>query len=442
MKNKTILFKNAQIVSSQKNLIKDVLVENNKISKIDNFLSVEADFIYDLKEKFLLPGGIDPHVHMNLPTAAGFSADNFITGSKAALAGGTTTLIDFVTPKKGQSLVEAYKNRLTETIGIETNIKFHVSPIEWTKNTASEMKELVENYGVNSFKIYLAYKNSIGLDDLDIIKVMQTAKDLGAIVTAHCENDEIIDFLRKKFISEGKTQPIYHPLSRPAGAEVEAIRKMILFSEYIQTPIYIVHVSTKEGIDEIAKAQSRGVKVFAETCPHYLLLNDDVYNQEFSKAAKYVLSPPIRKTKDNEGLWEQIKNGVVQTIGTDHCPFNIRGQKDKGKNDFTKIANGAGSVENRMLLLYTYGVKTGKISKQKFIEITSTNAAEIFNLTTKGKIEVGYDADLIIFNPNHKSIISAKNQAQNCDNSIYEGYKIAGKIEKVFVNGKIKINNE
>ncbi|MBN2662652.1 MAG: dihydropyrimidinase [Bacteroidales bacterium] len=442
MKNSTILFKNAKIVSSQNTQIADVLIKNKKIAKIADFLSVDADFFYDLKEKFLLPGGIDPHVHMNLPTAAGFSTDNFITGSKAALAGGTTTLIDFVTPEKGQSLIEAYKNRINETSGIQTNVKFHVSPIEWTDTTGFEMKELVENYGVNSFKIYLAYKNSIGLNDKDIIKVMQTAKDLGAIVTAHCENDEIIDFLRKKFISEGKTQPIYHPLSRPADAEVEAIKKMILFSEYIQTPIYIVHVSTKDGIDEIAKAQSRKVKIFAETCPHYLLLNDNVYNQEFNQAAKYVLSPPIRKPKDNEGLWEQIKNGVVQTIGTDHCPFNTKGQKDKGINDFTKIANGAGSVENRMLLLYTYGVKTGKISMQKFIEITSTNPANIFNLKTKGKIEVGYDADLIVFNPDFKSIISAQTQFQNCDNSIYEGYEIDGKIEKAFVNGEIKINNE
>lgn len=437
MITKTTLLKNAKIINYDSEVYSDILIKDGKITEIGDISSNKADKTYNLEGKYLLPGGIDPHVHMNLPTPAGFSSDNFISGSKAAISGGTTTIIDFVTPNKGQSLVEAYKQRMNETTGAKINIKFHVSPIEWTKNTALEMKELVENYNVNSFKIYLAYKNSIGIEDETIIKVMQTANELGALVTAHCENEEIINFLRLKFLKDGKTLPKYHPLSRPAEAEVEAIRKMVLFSQYTNAPIYIVHVSTKEGIEEIAKAQQKRIKVFAETCPHYLLLNDTVYNQDFNDAAKYVLSPPIRKKRDNLGLWEHIKKGTVQTIGTDHCPFYLKGQKDIGINDFTKIANGAGSVENRLLLLYTYGVKTGKISMQKMVALASTNAAKIFNLPTKGQIKVGFDADLIILNPNYKSKISSKTQVQNCDNSIYEGFETEGKIETVFLNGEI-----
>lgn len=440
--NNKYLLKNATVVNFNKQFIADILIKDGKIEKIANNLVENNAFNIDLKNKFLLPGGIDPHVHMHLPTPAGFSSDNFITGSKAAIAGGTTTIIDFVTPNKGQSLIDAYKLRLNEAKDAETNMKFHVSPIEWTESTAKEMETLVENFDVNSFKIYLAYKSSIGINDETIVKVMKTAKKLNALVTAHCENEEIINIMREKYLAEGKTSPKYHPLSRPAEAEVQAIRKMLLFARFIDTPVYIVHVSTKRGIEYIKKAQQKGVKAYAETCPHYLLLNDSVYENDFNQSAKYVLSPPIRKKFDSDSLWENISNGAVQTIGTDHCPFNLVEQKDKGINDFTKIANGAGSVENRMLLLYTYGVKTGKISMQKFVEITSYNSAKIFNLNNKGIIKEGFDADLIVFNPDFKSTISHKTQFQNCDNSIYEGFETHGKIEKVFVNGNLKFENE
>ncbi len=435
MTNSTLI-KNAHIINYNDDFFSDVLIINGKIIKIDNNISEKTDEIIDISGKFLIPGGIDPHVHMNLPTPAGYSSDNFISGSNAAIKGGTTTLIDFVTPHRGQSLVEAYKERLKETEGAKTNVFFHVSPVEWRSSTADEMRELALNYNINSFKIYLAYKSGIGINDDVIIKVLETAKKLNVLVTAHCENEEIINYLRDKFLSENNTSPKFHPLSRPAEAEVEAVRKMILFSKYIDTPIYIVHVSSGESIKLINEAQKQGVKVFAETCPHYLLLNDSVYDDSFENAAKYVLSPPIRKKEDNLLLWEHIQNNTVQTIGTDHCPFNLKGQKDLGKDNFTKIANGAGSVENRLLLLYTYGVKTGKISMQKFVEICSYNPAKIFKLKNKGEIKEGFDADLVVFNPDFESEISAKTQYQNCDNSIYEGFKTFGKIEEVFIKGK------
>lgn len=433
---KTII-KNGTIVNSNEQFKADVLIIDNKIAKIGSLEEQNADKIIDATGKFVIPGGIDPHVHMHLPTPAGYSSDNFESGSKAALFGGTTTIIDFVTPEKGQSLVDAYKLRVEEAKNAKTNVKFHVSPIEWRESTADEMQELVEKYGVTSFKIYLAYKSGIGISDDVVVKVLQTAKKLGALVTAHCEFDEVINVLREKFIAEGKTKPKYHPLSRPAEAEVEAIRRFLLLARYIETTVYIVHVSTKTGIEMIQKAQNKGMSVYGETCPHYLLLDESVYDQEFEKSAKYVLSPPIRLKKDQDKLWESIQNGTVQTIGTDHCPFNLVGQKDKGINDFTKIANGAGGVEHRLELLYTYGVEKGIISMQKFVEITSTNAAKIFNLQNKGAIKEGFDADIVIWNPNVERKISVKTQHQNCDSNIFEDFKIKGQAEIVINNGQV-----
>ena len=435
---KKIIIKNGTIINYNETIKADILISDNKIKKIScqTPLEVSDNFfeIIDAKGKYIFPGAIDPHVHFNLPTFAGITADDFYTGSLAALAGGTTTVIDFVTPQKDESLVEALKKRKKEAEKSLIDVFFHVSPILWNKNTAKEMEICVKKYGVKSFKIYTAYKNNIGINDDEIIKVLQTAKKLGVVVNIHCENDEIINFLRKKYISEGKTSPKYHALSRPDIAEAEAINRLITYAEIIDTTIYIVHVSTKKGIELIEQAQKRGVKIYAETCPHYLLLNDSVYNLEFEKSAKYVLSPPLRKKVDNKALWDAISKGVIQTVGTDHCSFNLKGQKDKGSNDFTKIANGAGSVEHRLSLLYTYGVLQNRISINKMIELLAWQPAKIFGLSDrKGAIKVGYDADIVIWNPDKKSIISKNTHKQNCDNNIYEGFEVFGEVDRVLL---------
>ncbi len=427
----SIIIKNGIIVNFDNQFVADILIENKRITKIDKNISNNNAKIVDATEKFVIPGGIDPHVHMFLPTPAGYSCDDFLSGSKAALAGGTTSIIDFVTPHKGQSLVQAYLQRVEEAKKSLIDVKFHVSPVEWANNTAYEMEQLVEQYGVKSFKIYLAYKNSIGVNDEVIIKVLENAKKLNVLVTAHCENDEIISYLKNKYISKGKTAPKYHALSRPVEAEQEAVQKMILYAKYIDTPIYIVHVSSKKSMECIEKAQKEGVNILAETCPHYLVLDDSVYHGDFENTAKYVLSPPIRKKEDSEKLWKSIINGSIQTIGTDHCPFNTIGQKDIGKNDFTKIPNGAGGVEHRLQLLYTYGVRTGLIDMQKFVEITSTNAAKIFGFDFKSQIKEGFDADIVVWNPNYSQTISAKTHIQNCDSNIYEGFNVYGKVDFV-----------
>ncbi len=435
---KNIIIKNGVIVTSKQSYVSDILIEGTKIVQISENIEKKDAIIIDASKKYVFPGAIDPHVHFNLKTPAGITADNFVTGSKAAIYGGTTTVIDFVTPEKGEKLTDALIKRKKEASGAKTNVFFHVSPIEWTNTTAQEMRECVENFGIKSFKVYMAYKSGIGLNDNVLMNVLEVAKELGVLVTAHCENDEAINYLRTKFISEGKTEPKYHPLSRPETTEAEAINRIITLAEIVDTPLYIVHVSTKLGIETIEKAQKRGVKVFAETCPHYLLLDDSVYNQEINEASKFVLSPPIRKKTDQLALWKAIQNGVVQTIGTDHCSFNVKGQKDLGRNDFTKIANGAGGVEHRLELLYTYGITNKKIENlSKMVEITASNPAKIFGLKNKGDIKVGYDADIVIWNPKSKKVISHKNHIQNCDNNIFEGFETEGKAEIVILGGEI-----
>ncbi|NJO87981.1 MAG: dihydropyrimidinase [Chloroflexia bacterium] len=393
--------------------------------------------IIDAKGKIVFPGGIDPHVHMHLPTPAGFSSDDFYSGSKAALAGGTTTLIDFVTPKRGQSIIEALTQRKKEAENCLTDYKFHVSPVEWTRNTEKEILQCIENEGVNSFKVYMAYKDAIGLEDDEIINVMKTVGKAGRMVTVHAELGDEIETLRSKFINEGKFTPEFHPKSRPAKLEALAVKKAIEMAEKANCPLYIVHVSAKESVDYIRKAQLKGQKVFAETCMHYLLLNDSKYNGPFEQTAPYVLSPPLRKTEDQEALWQALADGTIQTIGTDHCPFTLS-QKKTGLNDFRKIPNGAGSVEHRLSLLYTYGLLQNKINFERFIDLTSTNAANIFKLSgKKGKIEVGFDADLLIWNPEIERMISAETHQMNCDNDIFAGFEVKGAPEYVIRRGKI-----
>ena len=427
------IIKNGEILHKGKTLLTDILIKNGIIKQIEKDIPAFGDKteIIDANGKQVFPGGLDPHVHMELPTPAGFSSDDFLRGSKAALAGGTTSIIDFVTPKRGQSFIKAYEERDALARKSLIDYKFHVSPTWWGDKSAYEMEFLKREKDVHSFKCYMAYQDSIGIDDETLLKVMKTAKQIKALVTLHAEIDEIINEKKKQFIHEGKTRPFYHPLSRPPEAEIKAVEKAIKMAAKVNCPIYFVHISTAGAIKLIKEAQHSGQEVYAETCPQYLLLDDSVYNGDFEKAAPFVLSPPLRKKADREALWEAIADRTIQVIGTDHCPFNFHGQKDLGRNDFTKIANGAGGVEHRMSLLYTFGVLKGKISLQQFVDITSKNATKIFRFKGKGEIKVGMDADLIIWDKNKESIISAKTHHQHCDNNIYEGVKIKGMPVKV-----------
>lgn len=431
-----LLIKNGLIVNADASVKADILCEGDKIIKIGKNLSAVATKTIDASDCYIFPGGIDPHVHMHLPSPAGFSSDDFLSGSKAALHGGSTTIIDFVTPRKGQSLVEALRERKTAAANSLIDYSFHVSPVEWTDTTEEEIRQCIEE-GVTSFKIYMAYKYSIGLDDEDIIKVMKAVGKHGGIVTSHCEIGDDIEVLRNIFAKQGKLGVAFHPLSRPAKLEAIAVKKFIEMGKKTNCPIYIVHVSTKGSLYYIKKAQQEGKQVFAETCPQYLLLDDSKYTGNFEQTAPFVMSPPLRKIEDNEALWSAIKSNTIQAIGTDHCPFNLQ-QKAFGKDDFRKIPNGAGGVEHRLTLLYTYAVEGKKITLNQFVNTTSTQAAKIFGLyPKKGAIKVGSDADLVIWNPKVVSTISAKIHHQNCDTNIYEGLTTTGCAEYVIAKGKI-----
>ncbi|MCK4662169.1 MAG: dihydropyrimidinase [Bacteroidales bacterium] len=438
------LIKNGTIVSSEKTFDNELLISNGKIKAIDKEIkaSNSSTKIIDAKGMYIFPGAIDPHVHMSLPSPAGKSSDDFLSGSIAAIAGGTTSLIDFVTPEKGESYLVALEKRKKEAENCLIDYGFHMSPTWWGESSADEIKKCIKDEGITSFKTYMAYKNVLGINNEKLIKVMDTVKKYDALVTIHCENGDLIEYLRNKFIKEGKISPKYHILSRPNETEAEAVNRAIIFSKYTKCPIYIVHVSAKESVEIIQKAQNNKQLVFAETCPHYLLLDDSVFEEDNFELAKYVLSPALRKKEDREVLWKAIKNGNIQTIGTDHCPFNLKGQKDKGKNDFTKIPNGAGGIEHRLSLLFTYGVLTNKISINQFVDIVATKPAKLFGLHhKKGDIKVGLDADIIIWNPDKEEIISSKNHFQNCDTNIYEGFKTKGKPEYVIIKGNIAFKN-
>lgn len=434
-----LLIINGTIINSDSTSKSDIAVSEGVITEIGklNPASFPDYQIIDAKGKYIFPGGIDPHVHLELPTPAGPSCDDFLSGSKAAIAGGTTFLIDFVTPSRGQSLMKALAFRLKESNKCLLDYTLHMG-ITWYDETIPEQMEwCVNEVGIKSFKAYLAYKGSIGIEYRELEKVMEKAASLNATVLVHCEEGDVILKNQKKFISEGKTEPLYHALSRPAEVESESVRKVIDLCRKTSCKTYIVHTSSAKSIEYIRAAKTEGLPLFCETCPQYLLLDESVYSKPLPDSLKYVISPPIRSKLDQEALWLAVADGTVDVISTDHCPFNTFGQKDKGLNDFTKIPNGAGGIENRLVLLYTYGVLTKKISLQQFVTLTSSNAARVFELyPQKGVIKVGSDADLVIWNPNTKSVISVEAQLQKCDSNIYEGMAIAGRAEYTITKGK------
>ena len=437
----SLLIKNGEIFTGTEQFRGHILIKDDKIVRVSREMLADAEAVIDAKGFPVFPGGIDPHVHMHLPTGAGYSSDDFYFGSKAALAGGTTTLLDFVTPQKGQLLQDALSERKKEAENCLTDYSFHVSPVEWRDSMSDEIKKIKQQEGISSFKVYMAYKDTIGLDDEDLRRVMQAVAEAGGMVTVHSEMGDEVDVLRKQCIAEGKTSPEYHPLSRPAELEAGAVKKVIAFAEEVRCPVYIVHVSAADSLQYIAEAQKRNQQVFAETCPQYLLLNDEKYRGSFDETAPFVLSPPLRKKADNKALWEALHENTIQTLGTDHCPFN-RVQKEKGKDDFTKIANGIGGVEHRLTLLYTYGVLQDKISMQELVSLVSTQPAKIFGLyPQKGTIAPGSDADLVIWNPDKENMISVKNHISNSDLEAYEGFRTQGAPEFVFVRGQIAIAN-
>lgn len=441
---KSTLIKNGKIITPEKELQGDILISESKIAEVKNMISEFPEYteIINARDLYVFPGGIDAHVHLDLPTPAGNSSDDFYTGSIAALYGGTTSFIDFVTPSKNESLLAALKKRLIFSKKSLLDYSFHMSITSWKPETAKEMEEIVKEHGITSFKTYLAYKGGIGIEESELFEVMKVAASLNVLVTVHCEMGEDILILQNKYISEGKTSPKYHALSRPALSEARSVKNVIALAKKAGCPVYIVHTSASDSLLEIEKAQMSGQQVYSETCPQYLMLDDSVYDLPLPESLKYVFSPPVRKKEDQERLWEGLKNGSIQVVATDHCPFNSSGQKDKGINDFTKIPNGAGGIEHRLSLLFSYGVLKRKISLPQFVLLCCSNPAKIFGLNPlKGEITKGADADIVVWNARKEKTISAQTHHQQCDSNIYEGLATKGLPKYVFIKGNMALDN-
>jgi dihydropyrimidinase len=435
------IIKGGRVVTAVDDYNADILIEDGTVSMIAKSIDAEADRVVDAKGRLVLPGGIDPHTHMELPFGGTAASDTFETGTRAAAHGGTTTIIDFAVQYKGQSLAQAIDAWHAKAEG-QTAIDygFHLICTDLPDERLPEMRSMIDQ-GVSSFKLFMAYPGVFLVDDATIYKAMQMAGDNGGLICMHAENGVVIDAIVKRAIAEGKTAPKYHALTRPTKAEAEGVHRAIALAEIAGTSVYIVHLSCSDALEEVTRARDMGVPAFAETCPQYLFLDYSVYEQPGFEGAKWVMTPPIREQWNQEQLWRGLKFNDLQVVSTDHCPFCFKEQKELGRDDFSKIPNGGPGVENRMSLIYNGGVAEGRISVNRFVEITSTNAAKIFGLfPKKGTIAVGSDADIVIFDPDEEMVISAKTHHMNVDYSCYEGKKVRGVTKTVLSRGEVIID--
>jgi len=441
----SVLIKNGRVITAVDDYLADIFIKNETVTLIGEKLDIEADQVIDASGKYLFPGGLDPHTHLDMPFGGTTSADDFETGTLAAAHGGTTTLIDFAIQSKGHSTLEALDTWHAKADGkTAIDYGFHMIVTDLEDNRVHEMKMLA-NAGVTSYKLFMAYPGVLYVDDGTIYRAMRKAGEDGTVVCMHAENGIVIDEIVKQALAEGKTEPKYHAITRPTRMEAEGVHRAISIAEVAQVPIYIVHLSSSDALEQVMLARNRGVHAFAETCPQYLFLDDSYYDQEGFEGAKYVMTPALREKWNQDELWKGLKFGDLQSIATDHCPFCFKDQKMLGIDDFSKIPNGGPGVENRMSLVFNGGVNSGRISLNKFVELTSTAAAKTFGLfPKKGTIAVGSDADIVIFDPNRTETISVNNTCthhMNVDYNAYEGFEVTGFTETVLSRGKVIIDN-
>lgn len=422
MKATSVLIKNAKIVTPKKTVHGDLFIEEGKIKQIGQFSQNAASVTIDAKNQYIMPGGIDAHVHFNLKTKGIFTADDFKSGSKAALAGGTTTIIDFVTPERQESIHLAFKNRKKETNSCYTDYAFHQSITHWNEQTAKEMEEAVHEFGIKSFKIYLAYQDSIGINFAILEKVMETASKLDAIVLIHAEVGELIKELEKENTDEQAL--IKHQLTHTAEVEYLAIERALELVEKTSCKTYFVHVSTKKGIELISKAKEKGLPVFAETCPQYFLFHKESFRKNIDLEVLSIMSPPIRSLSDKRAILNAIAHKQFDCINTDHCSF-MRNQKMAQLDSYKNMPNGIGGVQQRLSLVLNEFGSTCILNWQELAQLTAGRAAKIFGLSGKGMIKVGYDADLVIYKENSKMIpLSDYQDYSKSDIRIFEDKKI------------------
>ncbi len=439
----SLLIKNGEIVTADSRYTADIWCEGETITRIDRNIAAPAGAtVIDATGKFVFPGFIDPHVHIYLPFMGTFSKDTYETGSKAALVGGTTTLIEMCCPSRADDALKSFELWMSQAVGKSAcDFTFHMGVTKFDGGTEGQLREIVKR-GISSFKIFLAYKGAFGVDDTELYRTLKLAKELGVIVTAHCENETLVAELCKELLAAGKTDPGQHHESRPPAVEAEGVHHLMTFAELTGAATYIVHLSCQEALDQAIAARQRGVRVGVETLIQYLTLDKTYAEKSNFEGAKYVMSPPLRDARNQAVLWHGLRDGLIQTVATDHAPFDFEKQKSMGKADFTKIPNGIPSLEERVNLLYTHGVKTGKIDLHTFVNVLSTQVAKLFDLfPRKGCIQPGADADLVVFDPDYRGTISAKTQSMNVDYSAFEGWKLEGKTRDVTVRGQVAVRD-
>jgi dihydropyrimidinase len=437
------LIKNGTVVNAERSFAADILIDGEKIRDIAPSLPAEqAGRIIDAAGMLLLPGGIDVHTHLDMPFGGTTSCDDFETGTRAAAFGGTTTLIDFAIQPKGTKMRDALDIWWKKADGrASIDYGLHMIVTDLGEAGLEDMDSLVAE-GVASFKLFMAYPGVLMVDDATIFQALgRTAKN-GALICMHAENGGVIDVIVRRALAEGKTAPIYHALSRPVIAEAEAVHRAIAMAEIAGAPVYIVHLSSEDALNEVREARDRGLAVFAETCPQYLLLNIEEMQRPGFESAKYVFTPPLREKHHPPKLWEGLKHDHLQVVSTDHCPFCFADQKTLGKDDFTKIPNGGPGIENRLQLLYHHGVNLGRLSLNRFVELVATTPAKLFGLyPRKGTLAPGSDADIVVWDPNANHTITAKTHHMRVDYSMFEGFTVKGNAKLVMSRGEVLVES-
>jgi len=434
-----LLIKNGTVVTADKTFPADISVEGASIKEIRAGIpAADGQKVLDASGMLLLPGGIDPHTHLDMPFGGTTSSDDFETGTRAAAIGGTTTIVDFAIQARGTRMRDAldtWWKKAESRACIDYGL--HMIVTDLGEAGLEDMDDMVRE-GVASFKLFMAYPNVLQVDDATIFRALkQTAKN-GALICMHAENGGVIDVIVQQALAEGKTAPVYHALTRPTMAEAEAVHRAIALSEIAGAPVYIVHLSSEDALNEVREARSRGVPAFAETCPQYLLLSIDEMRRPGFEGAKYVFTPPLREKENLPKLWGGLQQDNLQVVSTDHCPFCFEDQKILGKDDFTKIPNGGPGIENRLQLMHHHGVNAGKISLNRFVEIVAAAPARIFGMyPKKGTLAVGSDADIVVWDPSATHLISAKTHNMRVDYSMFEGFQVRGNARQVFSRGEL-----
>jgi dihydropyrimidinase len=437
------LIRNGTVVTARDTTKADVLIEGGRIKEVRAGIPAEtAEKIIDASRMYVIPGGIDAHTHLDMPFGGTTSSDDFETGTRAAAFGGTTSLVDFAIQARGTRMRDAldiWRKKAEGRACIDYGL--HMIVTDLGTSGLEDMDDMV-NEGVASFKLFMAYPNVLMVDDATIFKALARTAKNGALVCMHAENGSVIDVIVAKALAEGKTAPVYHALTRPTIAEAEAVHRAIAMAEIAGAPVYIVHLSSEDALNQVREARDRGVPAFAETCPQYLLLSIEELERPNFEGAKYVFTPPLRTKENLPKLWDGLKDDHLQVVSTDHCPFCFEDQKILGKDDFTKIPNGGPGIENRLQLIYHHGVNAGKLSMNRFVEITSTAPARIFGMyPQKGEIAPGSDADIVIWDPQAPFTISAKTHHMRVDYSMFEGYQVKGNARTVISRGETIVDN-